>query len=175
MSTFTDAFAEFLDAFVAVEPVAATAIGDHRHDGRWPDLTADGRRARLVFIDTWSDRFAAIADAELERDDAIDRDLVLGELAAWRFDETELREDAWNPLAWIYLLGEGLFPLLARDFAPLAVRLASVAARLKTMTSVTDAARETLVGAGPGRPVGRFQTESGRWRRAKSRSSSLSS
>jgi uncharacterized protein (DUF885 family) len=160
MSVFNDAFAEFLDAFVAIEPVAATAIGDHRHDGRWPDLTEDGRRARLAFIDGWSDRFAVLTDAELDRDDAIDRDLVLGELAAWRFDETELREDAWNPLAWVYLLGEGLFPLLAREFAPLAVRLASVAARLETMVSVTDAARERLVGAGPERPVGRFQAES---------------
>lgn len=160
MSPFTDAFAEFLDAFAAVEPVAATAIGDHRHDGRWPDLSAGGRRARLAFIDSWAERFAAIAEAELDRDDAIDRDLVLGELAAWRFDEVDLREDAWNPLAWVYLLGEGLFPLLAREFAPIADRLTSVAARLETLPSVTDAAHESLVGVGPGRPVGRFQTES---------------
>jgi uncharacterized protein (DUF885 family) len=34
-----------------------------------------------------------------------------------------------------------------------------VAVRLETMDTVVAAARETLVGAGPGRPVGRFQTE----------------
>ncbi len=51
MSTFSDTFAAFLDAFVELEPVAATSIGDHRHDGRWPDLTAQGRQRRLDFID----------------------------------------------------------------------------------------------------------------------------
>jgi uncharacterized protein (DUF885 family) len=160
VSTFSDTFAAFLDAFVAIEPVAATTIGDHRHDGRWPDLTAEGRRARLAFIDRWTATFTAIDASELSKDEAIDRDLVVGELDAGRFDETELREDAWNPLAWVYLLGDGIFPLLARDFAPLADRLTSVAERLETVVDVTTAAREALVGARPGRPVGRFQTES---------------
>ena len=31
-----------------------------------------------------------------------------------------MREEAWNPLGWVYLLGGGLFGLLSRDFAPLA-------------------------------------------------------
>ena len=69
-----------------------------------------------------------------------------------------IREDAWNPLVWVYLLGDGLFTLNAREFAPLADRLASTAGRLERMPAVLDAARETLVGAA-GRPVGRFQTE----------------
>jgi uncharacterized protein (DUF885 family) len=160
MSTFSDTFAAFLDAFTAMEPVAATTIGAHRHDGRWPDLTEAGRKTRLAFIDDWSSTFGALAAADLSSDEAIDRDLIVGELEAQRFAETELREDAWNPLAWIYLLGDGIFPLLAREFAPLADRLTSVAARLESMADVIDAARATLVGAGPGRPVGRFQTES---------------
>jgi uncharacterized protein (DUF885 family) len=160
MSTFSDTFSPFLDAFVELDPVAATSIGDHRHDDRWPDLTPTGRQDRLAFIDRWRSTFEAQASGDLSADEAIDRDLVIGELDAWRFDETELREDAWNPLEWVYLLGNGIFPLLARDFAPLADRLASVAARLETLQEVTDAARATLVGAGPDRPVGRFQTES---------------
>jgi uncharacterized protein (DUF885 family) len=159
MSTFSDTFAAFLDAFVELEPVAATSIGDHRHDGRWPDMTARGREARLAFIDRWVSTFSAMETGELIADEAVDRDLVLGELAAMRFGETELRDDAWDPLAWVYLLGDGLFPLLAREFAPLADRLTSVATRLESMDTVVAAARETLVGAGPGRPVGRFQTE----------------
>src|SRR5918992_3346967 len=127
MSTFSDTFAAFLDAFVELEPVAATSIGDHRHDGHWPDLTADGRRARLASIDRWETAFSAIPAGELRVDEAVDRDLVLGELAAMRFGETELRDDAWDPLTWVYLLGDGLFPLLAREFVPLADRLESVA------------------------------------------------
>ncbi len=94
----------------------------------------------------------------LTADEAIDRDLLVGELEAARFEEIDVREDAWNPLVWVYLLGDGLFTLNAREFAPLADRLASTAGRLETMPAVLDAARETLVGDA-GRPVGRFQTE----------------
>ena len=95
---------------------------------------------------------------DLTGDEAIDRELLIGELEAARFAETELREDAWNPLEWVYLIGDGLFTLNAREFAPLADRLASTAGRLEGLPAVIEAATTTLVGA-PGRPVGRFQTE----------------
>ena len=157
MPTFSETFATFLDEFVSLEPVAATSIGDHRYDGRWPDLSDGGRAERLAFIERWHAAFRAAEEST--RTDAVDRDLMLGELEAMRFAETELREDAWDPLSWVYLLGDGFFPLLAREFAPLADRLASVAARLETIGDVTAAARSSLVGAGPDRPVGRFQTE----------------
>jgi uncharacterized protein (DUF885 family) len=159
MSSFSDSFSAFLDAFVAVEPIAATAIGDHRHDGQWPDVSAAGREARLAFIDKWRATFRGVDPSAMMPDEAIDRDLLLSELDAMEFGETELREETWDPLVWVYLLGEGVFPLLAREFAPLADRLASVASRLESIAAVTDAAKETLVGNGPGRPVGRFQTE----------------
>ena len=159
MSAFSDAFSAFFDAYVAHEPVAATGIGDHRNDGRWPDLSAAGRDARLAWLDAWIATFTSIDPTSLSRDEAIDRDLVIGELESARFDEADLREEAWNPLAWVYLLGGGIFPLLAREFAPLADRLPSVAARLEALPEVTAAAREQLIGAGPDRPVGRFQTE----------------
>ena len=159
MSAFPDAFSAFLDAFIELEPVAATSIGDHRNDHRWPDLSAEGRRQRLVFIDAWQATFSGLDPTDLSVDESVDRDLVLEELDAMRFGETELRDDAWDPLTWVYLLGDGLFTLLAREFAPLADRLTSFAARLEAIGAVTGAARETLVGAGPDRPVGRFQTE----------------
>ena len=159
MSAFTDTFSAFLDAFVEMEPIAATAIGDHRYDDRWPDVSPSGREARLAFIDRWHETFTGLDPAALTPDDAIDRDLILGELDAMRFGEVELREETWDPLVWVYLLGEGIFPLLAREFAPLADRLSSVASRLEAMRDVTAAAKETLVGDGADRPVGRFQTE----------------
>ena len=142
-----------------MEPIAATAIGDHRHDGRWPDVSAAGREARLAFIDRWRATFRGLDPSAMTPDEAIDRDLILSELDAMEFGETELREETWDPVVWVYLLGEGVFPLLAREFAPLADRLASVASRLESIAAVTDAAKETLVGNGPDRPVGRFQTE----------------
>jgi uncharacterized protein (DUF885 family) len=159
MSDFSVAFAAFLDEFVALHPTAATAIGDHRHDDRWPDASPAGRAERLAFLDRWDAAFEALDPAALDADDAVDRDLVLGELAEQRFGELDLQEERWNPLDWVYLLGDGLFTLLAREFAPTAVRLGSVAGRLETMPALLDGAAATLIGTDDGRPVGRFQTE----------------
>jgi uncharacterized protein (DUF885 family) len=157
MTDFADRLDAFLAEFFRLNPVFATAIGEHSHDDRWPDLTAAGRAERLASIDRWLAELGAMTD--LSADEAIDRDLLVGELEAERFAETELCEDAWNPLEWVYLIGNGLFNLNAREFAPLAVRLASTAGRLEGLPAVLDAARETLVVGIPGRPVGEFQTE----------------
>jgi len=152
--------AETVTAFLADtferDPVFATAIGEHAHDSRWPDLSTRGRAERLAATHRWLATFQAMTD--LSADDAIDRDLLIGELEASLFAETVLGEHAWNPLDWVYLAGDGLFTLLARDFAPLADRLASTAGRLEGLPAVFDAARETLVGHA-GRPVARFHTE----------------
>ncbi|MDH5243072.1 MAG: DUF885 domain-containing protein, partial [Chloroflexota bacterium] len=101
MSAFTIAFDTFLDEFVALHPTAGTAIGDHRHDARWPDASPAGRERRRAFIDRWTADFEGLDPADLEPDEAIDRDLLLGELAAFRFEEVELQEERWDPLVWI--------------------------------------------------------------------------
>jgi uncharacterized protein (DUF885 family) len=156
MPDFPARLEAFLAEFFRLNPTFATAIGEHAHDDRWPDLTAAGRAERAAFDERWLAEFGAMS--ALSPDEAIDRDLLVEELEAARFAETELREDAWNPLEWVYLVGDGLFTLSAREFAPLADRLASVAGRLERLPALLDAARETLVGHA-GRPVGRLQTE----------------
>ncbi|HET7830971.1 MAG TPA: DUF885 domain-containing protein [Candidatus Limnocylindrales bacterium] len=148
----------FLDELFELHPDLATRIGDHRFDDRWPDLTERGREARLAFVDRWDGELRAIDDASLDDGERIDRDLILGELAHARFDDEVLREDAWNPLWWVYRLGAGIHPLLAREFAPLDERLASVAARLEAVPDVLAAAR-TVLGSHPERPVAEFMTE----------------
>jgi uncharacterized protein (DUF885 family) len=158
MSVFPDRVDALLDEFFRLHPVAATATGNHAHDGEWPDLTAAGRSARLAFAGRWEAELRGMADGGLSPDDRIDRDLLLSELAALRFDETELREGAWDALSYVYLLGGGLFPLLARDFAPLATRLESVAARLEGVPAVLAAARAEL-GSLAERPVSRLHVE----------------
>ncbi len=156
MTEFQQRIDAFLAEFFGLNPTWATAVGAHAHDDRWLDLTETGRTERLAFVDRWLAEWKAMTG--LSPVEAIDRDLLLGELEAAHFAETVLREERWNPLDWIYLLGDGLFTLLAREFAPLEVRLASVAGRLEGLPAVVDAAKGSLVGH-DGRPVGRFQTE----------------
>ncbi len=156
MPAFDETFARFLHDFFEANPTLATEIGFHDYDALWPDVSEAGRRSRLAFADRWTTEFDALGG--LSADDEIDRDLLLMELDAARFADLELREEAWDPLQWVYLLGGGLFPLISREFAPLADRLASVAGRLEGVPAVIEGAKTALVGVGD-RPVGRFQTE----------------
>jgi uncharacterized protein (DUF885 family) len=157
-TSFAGRVDDFLAEFFRLNPLHATAAGLHDHDGRWPDMTPAGRAERLAFVDRWGATFGAIDPASLSLDDQIDRELLMLELDAARFAETDLREETWNPLEWVYILGGGIFPLLAREFAPLADRLASVAGRLEGIPNLLESARALLVGLDD-RPVARFHTE----------------
>ena len=148
----------YLDDAFRLDPLLATATGVHDHDGAWPDLSEVGRLAAIGAIDDWRKRFAALDAADLSFDEAIDRDRLLAVLDAQRYDLVDSRDDAWDPLFWIYLMGQGLFGLLAREFAPPAVRLASVAARLEGLPAVVESAVAAL-GSVAARPVSRFHTE----------------
>ena len=122
---------EVLAGYFRAYPVQATEIGQHAHDGRWPDLTDAGRAARLAWVTDASAQVEAAAPDALSRDDAIDRRILLENLAAIRFAEETLDEGSWNPMTYVYVFGNGLFSLLAREFAPLPDRMRSVAARLR--------------------------------------------
>ena len=123
-----------------------------------PDPTAVADR--LAFVERWTAAFAALDPSTLDRDDAIDRDIILAELAAQRFGDEDLQEERWNPLDWVYLLGEGLFLLLVARVRP-ARRIGWRASPVgwRGCPPLLDGARDALVGTDDGRPVGRFQTE----------------
>jgi uncharacterized protein (DUF885 family) len=156
------AFADRVDAFFAelfaLDPVRATEAGMHDFDGRWPDVTESGRDEHLLFIEGWLAELEVLADEALEPDELIDRDVLRLELEAMRFHEMVLRQEHWDPLEWVYLLGGGLFSLLSREFAPLGTRLASAAARLEGVPRLLDGARLAL-GRDASRPVSRLHTE----------------
>jgi uncharacterized protein (DUF885 family) len=157
VSALSERIDAFLAEFFALHPLSATTAGMHVHDGEWPDPTNEGLARQLAFYDRWTDELVTFGNDALSEDERIDRDLLLGELAAHRFSSGELREETWSPLEWVYLFGDGLFSLIAREFAPLADRLGSVTSRLEGIPHMLDVARD-LIGSGD-RPVSRLHTE----------------
>src|SRR6266699_1717394 len=55
----------FLDDRFKLEPVAATIMGNHSHDHRLGDLTADGFAARNEFTEDWLRRFIGMGEASM--------------------------------------------------------------------------------------------------------------
>ena len=149
---FDHALHALLDDLFADQPTWATQIGFHAHDDRWPDLTETGRQARLRLIGRHRAALSALDDAALSADERIDRGLVLEALDAMGFDETELRELAWDALGVVRIAGGGLFSLLARDFAPWPHRGSAFVGRIIGLPAFLDAAASGLTGV-EGRPV----------------------
>lgn len=158
MTGFEPLAREFIAESFRLDPLEATNAGIHDHDARWPDWSSAGVAERMAFVDGWVARLEAIPTGDLTADEAIDRDRLLFELGDRRY-EARFAADAWDPMTWVYRLGDGLFTLLARDFAPPPTRLAAFAGRLESIPAVVVAAKERLASGAAGVPVSRFHTD----------------
>jgi uncharacterized protein (DUF885 family) len=132
----------YLDDRAERHPVLATGLGDHRFDDRLSDPSAaalaDERRA----LDGWAARLDALDLGALSAEHRVDAAMMADSVARRVFEIDELAEHTWNPL--LANPGRAIYQLLARDFAPLPDRLASVAGRLAEVPVVLAEARRQL-------------------------------
>jgi uncharacterized protein (DUF885 family) len=154
-STTVDAL---LNEYFLLQPTDATELGEHSFDHHWPDLTDAGHAAFSDWLRDAEARVQAIEPGGLSGDEAIDRRILLENLAAMRFFADELREVEWNPMTYVYLFGSAIFTMLAREYAPITERLNALASRLRGLPVALDGARAAL-SREDGRPVSRFHAE----------------
>jgi uncharacterized protein (DUF885 family) len=132
----------YLDDRAERHPELATSLGDHRFDDRLADRSAaaldDERRA----LDGWGARLDALDLAALSAEHRVDAAMMADSVARRVFEIDELAEHTWNPL--LANPGRAIYLLLARDFAPLPERLASVAGRLAEVPAALAEARRQL-------------------------------
>ena len=138
--------AGLLARFAALHPVAATATGIHDHDGEWDGVGPAADARVIAWVDEETARLQRTSEDELDRDDRADRDLALATLAAIRFERTEIRTTAWDPLNTVATVGGGLFPLIARTFGSRERRAQDLASRLNGLPQMLDDAISALVG-----------------------------
>ncbi|MFR0657199.1 DUF885 family protein, partial [Pantoea sp. SIMBA_079] len=67
-----DLSTRYLDEAMALSPISATQIGDHRFDSEIDDLSAAGRDAALTFNRRYLDALNAIDFAQLSREHHVD-------------------------------------------------------------------------------------------------------
>ena len=147
-STADDAFGrlanDYIEGIAALSPVYATAIGDHRADGRLDDVDAAARnRIRTAYLD-YRKRLAAIERSDLSRANQVDAAILANTIESELFELDTLEEWAWNPLYYVSISGNAIYGLLARDFAPLEERLENVAARLEQLPRFLEQTRGSL-------------------------------
>ena len=132
----------FLEGYLTMHPEHATQLGDHRFDDRMDDYSSEGVEREIAFCRAYLDTLHGIKVETLSPQHMIDYEILRQQLDSRLFSLEELREWEWNPLA--YNPGDAIYSLVARDFAPLQERLRSVAARLRAIPAMLDAARANL-------------------------------
>jgi uncharacterized protein (DUF885 family) len=126
-----------------LRPEYATFFGIHDHDGELSPGGRDAVDAQVDFHRRALDDLGAIDPGELSPDRALDRDLAIHQARLGLFWETEYR--AWaGSSEGAGRIGEALFPLFTRDFAPLDARLESIASRLEAAPRYLEETRERV-------------------------------
>jgi uncharacterized protein (DUF885 family) len=128
---------------LAMRPEAATFLGIHDHDA---DLAPGGRDAideEIAFYRRTIDELSSLDPSELGSDRALDRDLAIHQARIGIFWLTEYRPWAGSSHGAEHI-GEALFPLFTRDFAPLNDRLGSIAGRLEAAPRFLHETRERV-------------------------------
>ncbi len=136
--------ARFVDDLPALSPVNATELGDHRYDDRLDEISAAARIRQASLYRKYLLELNRVPWQHLSDSNKIDAELMMNRIRASLWRQEQLREWAWNPLLYTSLSGSAIYALMARDFAPLPERLASVAARLEKMPDLLDQVRDTL-------------------------------
>ena len=148
-----DLGARYLAEYLRRDPVAATQAGDHGGDDRWADLSPAAEAEERRFVVATLEEADAIAKRELTLAQRIDLSILQGSARRWLFSLDELKPNENDPIVYTSMIGDGLDPLLTRDFAPLEQRLGALRGRLDALPTVVAAAKRRL-----GRPP-RVHTE----------------
>jgi uncharacterized protein (DUF885 family) len=128
---------------LSLQPHLATFLGVHEHDGRLPSASREAVEERTAFWRATSAEMERFDPEDLSPARALDRDLLIHESRLELHELTVRRSWAGRSDA-AETIGDALFPLFTRDFAPLPERLEQIAARLEGVPRLLDETRERL-------------------------------
>ena len=135
------------DAIMETRPSRATSLGIHQHDGRLADLSRSAREADLAAEHRFVLRLEALDPESLSDGSRFELDLALHAARLRLFDAEVVRGWQRRTIATDEI-GDSLFLLMARDFAPLEERLSSLTQRIEGIPTALQQVRDNL-GADP--------------------------
>ena len=113
----------YIENGLKMHPEYATELGDHRFDALLTDYSPDSRAKELAEHKALLEKlnsFEGIAD--LTGANKVDFRILKENVEGAIFELEELKEADWNPLTYNQSLAQGLYVLIAREFAPPAER-----------------------------------------------------
>jgi uncharacterized protein (DUF885 family) len=136
---------EYIDGLLQASPEYATELGDHRFDGQVTDYSAEARAKELARAKQFRENLKQFSDiSTLTGANQVDVRILKDNIDSEIFDLEELKEADWNPLVYNQSLANGLYLLVARDFAPAEQRIPNLRKRMEGIPKVIAQAQKNL-------------------------------
>src|SRR3989454_10652823 len=121
---------EVVDWYVEWNPIFATYVGIHDHDHRLPSGTREAELEERGHLKDFLRRLEAIDRKGLSPGKRVDWGNLRNVFRLWIFESEEI--GTWQSMPrGAQTVGDALFPLIMRSFAPLPRRLESITGRLE--------------------------------------------
>ena len=133
---------DYFERYLATHPEEATQLGDHRFDRKSIDASKAGIAVDRALYRKTLAALEAIPTSTLPLEEGVDRDILVADLHGRLFDLDTIKGWSWRVTD--YSATQGVYEVLARDFAPLTERLAAANERLKLIPRTLRAARANL-------------------------------
>lgn len=144
----SSSFAALVDQYLAEseqrDPLFADSIGIHTYDDRLPDLSPDGQRATYAWETRWRARFAGVDESGLNPGERADRSALIDSIDTDLLEAKTTRPYATDPSIYTGAIGDAVYQLTSRQYAPLEQRLRAVANRLALVPDLVRAAEASL-------------------------------
>jgi uncharacterized protein (DUF885 family) len=136
---------DYVDGLLMSHPEYATELGEHRFDGEVTDYSPETRQRLLVRAKQFREKLKEFSDiSKLTGANQIDVRILTENIENEIFELEELKEGDWNPLVYNQSLANGLYLLVARDFAPAEQRIPNLRKRMEGIPKVIEQAQANL-------------------------------
>jgi len=133
---------EIIAHLFVLRPTTASYLGLHEYDGLLPDLSVESTNHWTTTAKEFLRQLAEVPDSDLTPARRLDRNLLRLQLEGNLFDLEETRELDRNPMS--YLFQPDLTNYIARDYAPVATRVASIVRILTLVPELLEGAKQRL-------------------------------
>ena len=128
----------------STDPVGTSDRGNHRWDDRLGNLGMTAVRARRERVRTLLARVKGMQTVTWKKDDRVDWLLFRSELEGEDFFGRNLATEESDPQRYVGEIGNGVFSLLKKEYAPRRARALAAAARLEQAPALLATARMNL-------------------------------
>ncbi len=142
---FQKVASDYIESGLRMHPEGATELGDHRFDGQLTDYSADARAKELSEHKALLEKLNAFQGAaDLTGANPVDFRILKENVEGAIFELEELKEADWNPLVYNQSLANGLYVLIAREFASPEERIPNLRKRMEGIPNVIAQAKANL-------------------------------